>query len=95
VYPACGGGSACGGISYSQSVAQGTAAVVSAVSAFAKSCPSSEIVLVGYSQVSDVVGEVEGKGAEERELTHMNRDLRSSILSSVSCYPMRLFGDHS
>lgn len=51
-YPACGGGSACGGVSYSNSVKQGTAAVVSAVSAFAKQCPSTEIVIVGYSQVS-------------------------------------------
>ena len=51
-YPACGGGSACGGVSYSSSVQQGTAAVVSAVSAFAKQCPSTELVLVGYSQVS-------------------------------------------
>jgi len=59
VYPACGGGSACGGISYSQSVAQGTAAVVTAVSNFAKTCPSAEIVLVGYSQVSAIT--VEGE----------------------------------
>jgi len=51
-YPACGGGSACGGVSYSSSVQKGTAAVVSAVSAFAKQCPSTELVLVGYSQVS-------------------------------------------
>jgi acetylxylan esterase len=51
-YPACGGGSACGGVSYSNSVKQGTAAVVSAVSAFAKQCPSTELVIVGYSQVS-------------------------------------------
>lgn len=51
-YPACGGGSACGGVSYSNSVQQGTAAVVKAVSAFAKQCPSTELVLVGYSQVS-------------------------------------------
>lgn len=51
VYPACGGGSSCGGVSYSSSVQQGTAAVVSAVSSFAKNCPSTELVLVGYSQV--------------------------------------------
>lgn len=53
-YPACGGGSACGGVSYSNSVQQGTAAVVKAVSAFAKQCPSTELVLVGYSQGSEI-----------------------------------------
>ena len=37
-YPACGGGSACGGVSYPNSVKQGTAAVVSQVAAFAKVC---------------------------------------------------------
>lgn len=51
-YPACGGQSSCGGISYSSSVAQGIAAVASAVNAFNAECPSSEIILVGYSQVS-------------------------------------------
>jgi acetylxylan esterase len=50
-YPACGGGASCGGISYSSSVAQGTSAVVSQVGAFAKQCPGTELVLVGYSQV--------------------------------------------
>lgn len=50
-YPACGGQSSCGGVSYANSVSQGTTAVINAVSAFAKSCPSTELVLVGYSQV--------------------------------------------
>jgi len=49
-YPACGGGSACGGVSYPNSVKQGTAAVISQVSAFANNCPNTEIVMVGYSQ---------------------------------------------
>ena len=51
VYPACGGGSACGGISYDNSAAQGTAAVVKAVTAYNQKCPSTQIVLIGYSQV--------------------------------------------
>lgn len=50
-YPACGGQSSCGGIAYASSVSQGQTAVVNAVSAFAKKCPSTELVLVGYSQV--------------------------------------------
>lgn len=50
-YPACGGQSSCGGVSYANSVSQGTSAVISAVSSFAKNCPDTELVLVGYSQV--------------------------------------------
>jgi acetylxylan esterase len=37
--------------SYSESVREGTAAVVSQVSSFASRCPNTELVLVGYSQV--------------------------------------------
>lgn len=51
-YPACGGQSSCGGDSYSQSVAAGISAAVTAVNNYAASCPSTKIVLVGYSQVS-------------------------------------------
>lgn len=50
-YPACGGQSSCGGDSYSQSVQAGITAAASAVNSFASQCPSSQIVLVGYSQV--------------------------------------------
>jgi acetylxylan esterase len=53
VYPACGGGSACGGVSYDNSASQGTAAVVKAVTAYNQKCPSTQIVLIGYSQVSN------------------------------------------
>lgn len=52
VYPACGGQSNCGGVSYDQSASQGTAAVVSAVTSFNQRCPNTKIVLIGYSQVS-------------------------------------------
>jgi acetylxylan esterase len=51
VYPACGGGTSCGGISYDNSASQGTAAVVKAVTAYNQKCPSTQIVLIGYSQV--------------------------------------------
>jgi acetylxylan esterase len=50
-YPACGGQASCGGDSYSQSVAAGVSAAVTAVNNYAASCPSTQIVLVGYSQV--------------------------------------------
>jgi acetylxylan esterase len=52
-YPACGGQSSCGGVSYSSSVAQGIKAVASAVNAYNSQCPQTKLVLVGYSQVSD------------------------------------------
>lgn len=51
-YPACGGQASCGGVSYSSSVAQGIAAVASAVNSYNSQCPSTKLVLVGYSQVS-------------------------------------------
>lgn len=50
-YPACGGQSSCGGIAYGTSANQGTAAVASAVNSFYSKCPSTQLVLVGYSQV--------------------------------------------
>ncbi|KAF3762050.1 family 5 carbohydrate esterase [Cryphonectria parasitica EP155] len=53
-YPACGGQASCGGISYADSVSQGTSAVVTAVSNYAKQCPSTELVLVGYSQGAEI-----------------------------------------
>jgi acetylxylan esterase len=52
VYPACGGQGSCGGVSYDRSQSQGTAAVVKAVTAYVKKCPKTQIILVGYSQVS-------------------------------------------
>ena len=53
-YPACGGQSSCGSVSYANSVAQGATAVYNAVSAYAATCPSTKLVLVGYSQVGPV-----------------------------------------
>jgi acetylxylan esterase len=50
-YPACGGQASCGGISYANSVVAGINAVVTAVNNFHNSCPDTQIVLVGYSQV--------------------------------------------
>jgi acetylxylan esterase len=51
-YPACGGQSSCGGLSYDQSAQQGTSAVISAVNSLNSRCPNTQIVLIGYSQVS-------------------------------------------
>lgn len=46
VYPAAGGGS------YGTSVVAGVSAVAKAVNSLAASCPDTQIVLVGYSQVT-------------------------------------------
>ena len=54
-YPACGGQSSCGSISYANSVIQGINAVVSQVNTFNQNCPSTKLVLVGYSQVSKLL----------------------------------------
>lgn len=51
-YPACGGQANCGGVQYGDSARQGTNAVASAVNSFHQRCPNTQIVLVGYSQVS-------------------------------------------
>ncbi|KAF7558262.1 hypothetical protein G7Z17_g41 [Cylindrodendrum hubeiense] len=50
VYPACGGQSSCGGVSYANSVVAGTNAVATAVNSFNSRCPTTKLVLVGYSQ---------------------------------------------
>lgn len=50
-YPACGGQASCGSVSYASSAVQGVAAVAAAVNAFNTKCPSTQLVLVGYSQV--------------------------------------------
>lgn len=55
VYPACGGQSSCGGVSYENSASQGTAAVVKAVTNLNQRCPDTKIVLVGYSQGGQIM----------------------------------------
>jgi len=54
-YPACGGQSSCGGASYGNSALQGTAAVASAVNAYNTKCPTTQLVLVGYSQGGQIM----------------------------------------
>lgn len=52
VYPACGGQASCGSISYANSVIAGVSAAASAINSFNTQCPSTQLVLVGYSQVN-------------------------------------------
>lgn len=54
-YPACGGQSNCGGVSYENSAQQGTQAVVKAVTDFNNRCPNTKIVLIGYSQGGQIM----------------------------------------
>ncbi|KAG7288390.1 hypothetical protein NEMBOFW57_007922 [Staphylotrichum longicolle] len=54
-YPACGGQSQCGGVSYENSASQGTQAVVKAVTSLNQRCPNTKIVLIGYSQGGQIV----------------------------------------
>jgi acetylxylan esterase len=51
VYPACGGQASCGSVSYASSATQGVAAVANQVNSFNSRCPTTVLVLVGYSQV--------------------------------------------
>jgi acetylxylan esterase len=55
VYPACGGQASCGSVSYDSSQSQGTTAVIKAVNAYNQKCPSTQIVLIGYSQVCSLI----------------------------------------
>ncbi|AEO67461.1 d6ba6dd3-247f-404f-b3bc-6f6234169548 [Thermothielavioides terrestris] len=54
-YPACGGQASCGGVQYGDSARQGTAAVATAVNNFYQQCPTTQLVLVGYSQGAQIM----------------------------------------
>lgn len=54
-YPACGGQASCGGDSYAASATAGIQAVASQVNSFNQQCPNAVLVLVGYSQVREIV----------------------------------------
>lgn len=69
VYPACGGQSNCGGVSYENSASQGTAAVVKAVTDLNKRCPDTKIVLIGYSQVRTRTGTIRQGDSNTEPLT--------------------------
>ncbi|KAF9052082.1 putative acetylxylan esterase precursor [Panaeolus papilionaceus] len=66
-YPACGGQSSCGGVSYANSVQQGVRAVASAVNSFNTRCPNTQLVLVGYSQGGQIFDDAFCGGGDSNE----------------------------
>ncbi|KAM0286399.1 hypothetical protein ACHAQH_000825 [Verticillium albo-atrum] len=84
VYPACGGQSSCGGIAYGNSVMQGTNAVASAVNSFNQRCPSTQIVLVGYSQGGQIMDNALcGGGDSGAGITNTAVPLTASAVTAV------------
>ncbi|KAK6331948.1 hypothetical protein TWF718_002485 [Orbilia javanica] len=91
-YPACGGQSSCGGISYANSALQGTAAVASAVNSFNTRCPSTQIVLVGYSQGGQITENAFcGGGDTNIGLTNTAIPIQASALTQIKA--VILMGD--
>lgn len=83
-YPACGGQSSCGGVSYADSAKQGVEAVVSAVNAYVEQCPSTQIVLVGYSQGGQIMDDALCGGGDTAEgITDTSVPLSSAAVSAI------------
>ncbi|CAG8165564.1 unnamed protein product [Penicillium nalgiovense] len=83
-YPACGGQASCGSVSYSNSVAQGIAAVASAVNSYNKQCPSTKLVLVGYSQGGEIIdAALCGGGVPNQGYTNTAVQLSTSAVNMV------------
>ncbi|KAJ5834149.1 Cutinase [Penicillium robsamsonii] len=83
-YPACGGQSSCGSVSYSSSVSQGIAAVASAVNSYNTQCPSTKLVLVGYSQGGEIMdAALCGGGVPNQGYTDTRVQLSSSAVNMV------------
>lgn len=83
-YPACGGQSSCGSVSYADSAKQGVSAVVSAVNAYVEECPDTEIVLVGYSQGGQIMDDALCGGGDTAEgITDTSVPLSSAAVAAV------------
>ncbi|KAK3312999.1 acetylxylan esterase precursor [Apodospora peruviana] len=83
-YPACGGQSSCGGIQYGDSANQGTSAVASAVNSFHSRCPSTQLVLVGYSQGGQIMDNAFCGGPDSgASITSSTPPISSSALNMI------------
>ncbi|KAJ7200332.1 putative acetyl xylan esterase [Mycena pura] len=66
-YPACGGQASCGSVSYASSAVQGVSAVANQVNSFNSRCPSTVLVLVGYSQGGQIMDDAYCGGGDTNE----------------------------
>ncbi|TGO39141.1 hypothetical protein BHYA_0059g00050 [Botrytis hyacinthi] len=83
-YPACGGQSSCGGVGYGNSVVAGVAAVAAAVNKFHTQCPSTKLVLVGYSQGGEIMDDAFcGGGDANNGLTDTSIPIQASAINMI------------
>lgn len=84
VYPACGGQASCGYVSYASSVLQGVAAVASQVNTFNTACPSTQLVLVGYSQGGQIFDDAFCGGGDANEgLSNTAVEIQASAVNMI------------
>ncbi|KAF8148705.1 putative acetyl xylan esterase [Crassisporium funariophilum] len=84
-YPACGGQSTCGGVSYANSVIAGVKAVAAAVNSFSSQCPQTQLVLVGYSQGGQIMVDAFCGGGDTNEgLSDTSIPIQASAISKIA-----------
>ena len=73
-----------GGDSYGASVVAGVSAVASQVTTFASSCPSTQLVLVGYSQGGQIMDDALCGGGDANEgLTSTTAPISSTVAAQI------------
>lgn len=91
-YPACGGQSSCGSVSYANSVVQGISAITSAVNSYASKCPSTKLVIVGYSQGGQITDDSFCGGGDSSE-SYSNTAVTFSAAAVANIKAVILMGD--
>ncbi|KAH8591740.1 putative acetyl xylan esterase [Bisporella sp. PMI_857] len=85
VYPACGGQASCGGTSYANSVVAGTKAAAAAVNSFNTRCPTTKLVLVGYSQGGQIFDNAFcGGGDTNSGITDTSVPIQASAINMIA-----------